>query len=54
MVDIEDLNEKELGQLYDYYVRIAELSKNAENIHKCYSLDATEKKHKTKYEGQEL
>ena len=54
MVDIEDLTEKELDQLHDYFVKIAELSKNAENIHKCYSIDAAEKKHKTKYREKEL
>lgn len=50
MVDIEDLTEKELDQLHDYFVKIAELSKQAENIHKCYSIDAAEKKHKNKYQ----
>ncbi len=56
MVDIEDLTEKELDQLHDYFVKIAELSKQAENIHKCYSIDAAEKKHKNKYQdkNQEL
>lgn len=50
MVDIEDLTEKELDQLHQYFVKIAELSKQAENIHKCYSIDAAEKKHKSKYQ----
>ncbi|MCD9853910.1 low affinity iron permease family protein [Epilithonimonas sp. JDS] len=50
MVDIEDLTEKELDQLHDYFVKIAELSKQAENIHKCYSIDAAVKKHKNKYQ----
>jgi len=56
MVDIEDLTEKELDQLHDYFVKIAELSKQAENIHKCYSIDAAVKKHKNKYQekSQEL
>ena len=56
MVDIEDLTEKELDQLHDYFVKIAELSKQSENIHKCYSIDAAEKKHKNKYQekSQEL
>lgn len=50
MVDIEDLTEKELDQLHNYFVKIAELSKQAENIHKCYSIDAAVKKHHNKYE----
>lgn len=50
MVDIEDLTEKELDQLHDYFVKIAELSKQEENIHKCYSIDAAVKKHKNKYQ----
>lgn len=50
MVDIEDLTEKELDQLHDYFVKIAELSKQVENIHKCYSIDAAVKKHKNKYQ----
>ncbi len=52
MVDIEDLTEKELDQLHQYFVKIAELSKQAENIHKCYSIDAAEKKHKSKYQNK--
>ncbi|SEQ08632.1 Low affinity Fe/Cu permease [Epilithonimonas lactis] len=52
MVDIEDLTEKELDQLHDYFVKIAELSKHAENIHKCYSIDAAVKKHKNKYQDK--
>lgn len=50
MVDIEDLTEKELDQLHHYFVKIAELSKQEENIHKCYSIDAAVKKHKNKYQ----
>ncbi|MDP9956902.1 low affinity iron permease family protein [Epilithonimonas hungarica] len=52
MVDIEDLTEKELDQLHKYFVKIAELSKQAENIHKCYSIDAAENKHKSKYQNK--
>ena len=56
MVDIEDLTEKELDQLHHYFVKIAELSKSDEDIHKCYSIDAAVKKHKNKYQdkNQEL
>ena len=54
MVDIEDLTEKELDQLHQYFVKIAELSKEEENIHKCYSIDAAKKKHTSKYADQHL
>ena len=50
MVDIEDLTEKELDQLHHYFVKIAELSKKDEDIHKCYSIDSAVKKHKNKYQ----
>ncbi|PZU90640.1 MAG: low affinity iron permease family protein [Chryseobacterium sp.] len=50
MVDIEDLTEKELDQLHRYFVKIAELSKQEGNIHKCYSIDAAVEKHKLKNE----
>lgn len=53
MVDIEDLTEKELDQLHDYFVKIAELSKKDEDIHKCYSIDAAVKKHKVKYQDKD-
>ena len=43
---------KELDQLHDYFVRISELSKQDENIHKCYSIDAAKKKHHNKYKDK--
>ncbi|MFC0342783.1 low affinity iron permease family protein [Epilithonimonas hispanica] len=51
MVDIEDLTEKELDQLHQYFVKIAELSKQEGNFHKCYSIDAAVKKHNSKLEN---
>ncbi|WP_379968330.1 low affinity iron permease family protein [Epilithonimonas sp. UC225_85] len=52
MVDVEDLTEKELDQLHHYFVKIAELSKKDEDIHKCYSIDAAVKKHHNKYQDK--
>lgn len=54
MVDIEDLTEKELDQLHKYFVKVAELSKKDEDIHKYYSIDAAEKNHKNKYQEKNL
>lgn len=51
IVDIEDLTEKELDQLHQYFVKIAELSKQEGNFHKCYSIDAAVKKHNSKLEN---
>lgn len=53
MVDIEDLTEKELDQLHQYFVKIADLAKEAENIHKCYSIDEAEKDHARKYHNED-
>lgn len=52
LVDVEDLTEKELDQLHQYFVKIAELSKNDEDLHKCYSIDEAVKKHKIKYSSR--
>ncbi|MGL6039483.1 MAG: low affinity iron permease family protein [Soonwooa sp.] len=48
MVDIEDLTEKELDQLHQYFAKLAELAKKEADIHKSYSIDAAVKKHKEK------
>ncbi|GGG48461.1 low affinity iron permease family protein [Epilithonimonas arachidiradicis] len=52
LVDVEDLTEKELDHLHNYFVKIAELSKKDEDIHKCYSIDVAVKKHKIKYSNR--
>lgn len=49
MIDIEDLTEKELDHLHDYFVRISDMSKTDSNIHKIYSIDAAKRKHESKY-----
>ena len=42
MVDIEDLTEDELDQLYKYYVKLAVLAKRETDIHCSHSIDAAE------------
>jgi len=39
MVDIEDLNEKDLDQLHKFYVTLAELAKKESDIHMSHSID---------------
>jgi len=51
MVDIEDLTEKELDQLHQYFAKLAELAKKEADIHKSYSIDAAVKKHKEKVDS---
>ena len=43
MVDIEDLTEKELDQLHQYFVTLAQMTKNEINIHQSHSIDAANK-----------
>ena len=45
MVDIEDLTEKELDQLHQYFVALAQMTKNEINIHQSHSIDAANKNH---------
>ena len=45
MVDIEDLTEKELDQLHQYFVTLAQMTKNEINIHQSHSIDAANKNH---------
>lgn len=48
MVDIEDLTEKELDQLHQYFVKLSELTKKENDIHKSHSIDAAIRNHKRK------
>ncbi|KFC34666.1 membrane protein [Elizabethkingia anophelis] len=45
MVDIEDLTEKELDQLHQYFVALAKMTKNEIDIHQSHSIDAANKNH---------
>lgn len=42
MVDIEDLTEEELNQLHKFYVKLADLAKKENDIHKSHSIDTAE------------
>ena len=48
MVDIEDLTEKELDQLHQYFVKLSELTKKDNDIHKSHSIDEAIRNHKRK------
>lgn len=50
MVNIEDLTEKELDQLHQYFVKLAQLTKEEKDIHTSHSIDAAEKIHQLKKE----
>lgn len=48
MVDIEDLNEKELDELRIFYAHLSELAKKESDIHISHSIDAAKKLHQLK------
>jgi low affinity Fe/Cu permease len=48
MVDIEDLNEKELDQLHKFYVQLSELAELEDDITCTHSIDAAEANHISK------
>ncbi len=48
MVDIEDLTEKELDHLHQYFVKLSELTKKDNDIHKSHSIDEAIRNHKRK------
>ncbi|OOQ56909.1 low affinity iron permease family protein [Mucilaginibacter pedocola] len=54
MVDIEDLSEKELDQLHKFYVKLAELAEEEDDITCTHSIDAAEENHATKLSGYKL
>lgn len=50
MVDIEDLDEKELDVLRRFYRHISELSQQEHNVHESHSIDAARLRHQWKKE----
>lgn len=48
MVNIEDLSEAELDQLYQFYIRLSELSHKEDDILCTHSIDAAEENHQVK------
>lgn len=51
MVDIEDLDEKELDDLHIFYEKLSDLADKESNIHESHSIDAAEKIHLSKIKG---
>ena len=51
MVDIEDLTEAELDQLHKFYVTLAKLAKEENDIHFSHSIDAAEEINDLKTKG---
>ncbi len=50
LVNIEDLTEKELATLKDFYITLAELSKKEKDIFKSHSIDEAEENNRDKYQ----
>lgn len=50
LIDIEDLTDKDLNILKDFYVQLSELAKKEKNLHKTHSLDEAVENTKDKRE----
>jgi low affinity Fe/Cu permease len=50
MVDIEDISEKELEQIHQFYVRLADLAKEEDDLGCTHTIDAADLNHETKSE----
>jgi low affinity Fe/Cu permease len=50
MVNIEDLSEKELEQIHQFYVRLSELAKTEDNLGCTHTIDAANLNHQQKSE----
>ncbi len=48
MVDIEDLTEKELDDLHEFYERLSDLAQKEDDIHRSHSIDAAKEIHLSK------
>jgi low affinity Fe/Cu permease len=49
MVDIEDITEKELDQLHQFYVRLSALAEKEDDLTCTHSIDAAEENHSIKF-----
>ena len=52
LVDVEDLKEKELDTLHQFYQELSKRSKADNDIHQSHSIDAAEKLHRSKKNKQ--
>jgi low affinity Fe/Cu permease len=50
MVSVEDLSEKELDKLREFYCTLTELAREENDIHSSHSIDAARKNHQSKIE----
>ncbi|MBS7563563.1 low affinity iron permease family protein [Mucilaginibacter sp. Bleaf8] len=50
MVNIEDLSEKELEQIHQFYVRLSQLAKSEDNLGCTHTIDAADLNHENKSE----
>lgn len=51
MVNIEDLTEGELDQLYKFYIRLSDLAEKENDLTRTHSIDAAEENQKRKSKG---
>ena len=51
LVDIEDLSPEELAVLKQFYVKLAELAENDDDVHTSHSLDEADGRHQVKLAG---
>lgn len=54
MVSIEDLSEKELDKLREFYCTLTELAAKDADIHKSHSIDAAKKNHQRKLKSYQI
>ncbi|MGQ2982922.1 low affinity iron permease family protein [Flavobacterium sp.] len=52
LIDIEDMTEQEMEVVKKYYAKLADLSKQAQNLHESHSLDEAQENHKDKIEAK--
>ena len=48
LIDVEDLTDKELATLKDFYIRLSDLTKKEKNLFVTHSLDEAQLKHEKK------
>ena len=53
LIDLEDLSEPELKVLHTHYRRLAEMSKNEEDLLKSHSIDEAQERHQVKRAARE-
>ncbi|MCW4468558.1 low affinity iron permease family protein [Flavobacterium sp. MFBS3-15] len=53
LIDIEDMTEQEMEVVRKYYAKLADLSKQAQNLHESHSLDEAQENHEEKIKARE-